>query len=182
MTVYSSHKDLLASRFCGNKISQNPLIFSVSRLDWKFFLRQHFFSWTQSSLLELKLSLVLKKEPSTLNSLLYQGCQVPKVKKAKFGRKQFQKRPNSLIGKRPNFPKRFAKIYQMTSKTSLNVICFVKKIAKICLKRCYFLKDPKRPNGQSILFLANSFKKAKWRPRIICLKANPSTVILKVFK
>jgi hypothetical protein len=40
------------------------------------------------------------------------GCQVPKNKNAKFGHKQFQKRPNTEIGKKAKFSK---KIYQTTS-------------------------------------------------------------------
>jgi hypothetical protein len=45
---------------------------------------------------------------------LTQGCQVPKkIKKAKFGHRQFQKRPNSEMGKKARFLKKFTKIYQI---------------------------------------------------------------------
>jgi hypothetical protein len=42
------------------------------------------------------------------------------------------------------------------------------KFAQICqkqaLKYTIFVNIQKRPNGQTILFLANSFKKANWQP------------------
>ncbi len=71
----------------------------------------------------------------SFNDDMRQGCQVPKkVKKAKFGHKQFEKRQNSQMGKEAKFPKIFAKIYRISSKISLNNLYMCRDIAKLCLK------------------------------------------------
>jgi len=91
-----------------------------------------------------------------------------KFKKAKFGHKPFQNRPNPQKGKRPNrgqislkkivditrFKVRIQKNYELGS-----------DFAKIGLKIYYFIQHSKKTkkwqNGKIILFLANSFKKGQ---------------------
>ncbi len=92
----------------------------------------------------------------------WQGCQVPKNKKAKFGHKQFQKRSNFEIGKKTKFSK---KIYQNISNKFWNIIkccMFCLNLTKVGLKRYSFLQDWKKPNGQIILFLKSCFKKGQF--------------------
>ncbi len=91
-----------------------------------------------------------------------------KIKKAKFGHKQFQKGQILKWWKRPKKAKFSKKIYQNMSKIFWNYIkccMFCCNLAKIGLKRYYFLQDwkkaKKRPNGQIILFLENCFKKGQ---------------------
>ncbi len=77
--------------------------------------------------------------------------------------------PGSKKLKRPNLAISCFKKVKFSSNLNLlfhKMLKICSDLFKTCLEMCYFAKIKKRqkkwPNGQTILFLANSFKKAKF--------------------
>ncbi len=96
--------------------------------------------------------------------MFYRVARSQKIKKAKFGQKQLQKRPNSQMVKRPNEGQIFVenkKNIKLILSISYIVASFDEIDPKWPQKDTFFFKIEKRPTDRIILFLETCFKKGQ---------------------